>query len=468
VNYEVTVSYPDPVEGEAGDTVQLTVMEDGVDVTADSGTSYSVDDTAIATIDAPTLTGISPATISRNDSSVTFTLTGTNARTSGQTLQGLPTGVTQSGFAQASSTTWTVSLGASGSATLGAADVYIGDSDHGDSESSTITVASAAPTLASVSPDTIDQGDSGTYTFSGTHFRSGQTIGGLPTGVTASSLVVVSGTSITATLTASGSASLGASNVYIVDSTYGNSGTEVLTVDAGGSSGIPVTSGLVLQLEADHADVTTNLAAVGTLYDQSSTGVDFTQSVSGNKPTLLTNVTSTGMALIDFEASQWLTAGAYNAALGGTAGTIFTVMAVVNTLSTDRNVFSNRASATSGYRQFISRGASADGPRFGIANGTSETSIGEIGRDSILHNICATFNTSLPSTYVDGTAVDLAGGVGFLPNTTVRCALGTDSANVGTLTGQFYWGAVYVFNRVLNSTELGLMNTWIQDKWGTP
>jgi hypothetical protein len=121
-----------------------TSFEDGTDVT--SSAAFESDDTAVATVDRPTVTSISPPSIVAGGSG-SYTITGTNARTAGQDIEGLPDGVVATDFARASDTVWTVTLTADSEADTGLAAIYIADPDHGDSDTAALTVYAAGVNL---------------------------------------------------------------------------------------------------------------------------------------------------------------------------------------------------------------------------------------------------------------------------------------------------------------------------------
>jgi len=141
--------------GAAGATHQLTVkygvdFATGTDVTTLA--SYSSANTAIASIDAPTLTGVStPSSITQGTGPITFTWPCTNPRTI-QSLGGLETGVTASGPTVVDSTHISFDLTATGGATATGLNVFLVDTAHGNSGTQTLTVntASALPTTGLV------------------------------------------------------------------------------------------------------------------------------------------------------------------------------------------------------------------------------------------------------------------------------------------------------------------------------
>lgn len=468
--YSLTVS-PASISGAPAGTVQLTVTENGVDVTSDSGTGYATSDATIATVDAPTITSLSYSTINQNDSSVLLTITGTNARSSGQTLAGLTTGLTQSGFTQTSSTTWTVSLSASNTATLGTANIYIADTNHGNSGTSALTVANATPTLTSVSPNTIVQGTGPiTYTFTGTKFRSGQTIGGLPSGVSAGTVTVVSSTSITVPLTATGSATTGAASVDIVDSTYGTSGTQTLTVNAsGGITTLPVTSGLALRLHAE-AGVTT-ATGVSSWVDQVSGTTAVVQATGASQPGYIASAYNSKHCLRFNGSSQYLASSGVVSALNTQDATVFAVMKVSGGTG-NRYAFANvdlTAGVLSGYAMIADQNL-----KYSLMHGDGSHSgnwVLPAGlTDSSLHAVAGWMAQGFPTKqdiYVDGTNAN-SDSTGAVANTTKPIAVGCLNSTLGSLYFNGDVCEIICFNRGLTSTELTSMKSYFQSEWGTP
>src|SRR5208282_4402495 len=94
----------------------------------------------------------------------------------------------------------------------------------------TFTVSPGPPTLTTISPTSGAQDTSATVTLTGIDFLAGSSIN-VPAGggITVSGTTVVSATSITATFTIAGNATLGAQNVSVT-TTGGTSGNQTFTV----------------------------------------------------------------------------------------------------------------------------------------------------------------------------------------------------------------------------------------------
>ena len=210
----VTVTNPAPGGGVSG-TVSFTVLQLSNPV--------------------PTLTSINP-TSGEQGSAVPVTLSGTGFAT-GATIQVSGTGVTASSVVVVNSTTITATLTIGGGATLGSRNVTVTNPAPGGgvsgSETFTVTqVPNPVPVLTSINPSSGNQGTVVNATLTGTGFISGSTIQISGSGVAASSVVVVNSTTITATLTIDGAASLGSRDITVTNPVPGGgvSGIQTFTV----------------------------------------------------------------------------------------------------------------------------------------------------------------------------------------------------------------------------------------------
>lgn len=96
-----------------------------------------------------------------------------------------------------------------------------------------LVTSTSLPTVTSVSPDKIGAGASGkSVTITGTGFSSGATLKSSDAGVTFSSVKVVSATKITAKVSATSKATLGATGVLVANSSGASGACACLTVDA--------------------------------------------------------------------------------------------------------------------------------------------------------------------------------------------------------------------------------------------
>lgn len=108
---------------------------------------------------------------------------------------------------------------------------------YSSSNTTVATIGTSAPTLTGApTPSSITAGTGPiTMTFPCTNPHVSQTLGGLPSGVTAGAATVVDSTHISFPVTAASNATIGTANVFLLDPAQGPSGTEPLTVASGSS-----------------------------------------------------------------------------------------------------------------------------------------------------------------------------------------------------------------------------------------
>lgn len=139
--------------------------------------------------------------------------------------------------------TATVAVGAG--ATIGTDTVKLHDTSATLTDSPTLNISvvvPATPTFTSISPTSIAQNTSGTFSLVGTNLNNTQILASLPSGVSSGNLVCSSSTAATVTLSASASAPITTGTARISDPVNGTSGTQVLSVTAGTPSGTARTS----------------------------------------------------------------------------------------------------------------------------------------------------------------------------------------------------------------------------------
>ena len=176
----------------------------------------------------PTLTSASPNTGTQG-TSVPVTLTGTNFA-SGATVAVSNPGVTVSNVVMVNATQITATLSIAANATVGTANVSVTTAGGtSGTVSFSITAATPAPTLTSVTPNTGVQGTSVSVTLTGANFVSGATVAVSNPGVTVSNVVVVSATQITAMLSIASNATVGTANLSVTTA-GGTSGMAVFTI----------------------------------------------------------------------------------------------------------------------------------------------------------------------------------------------------------------------------------------------
>lgn len=258
---------------------------------------------------APVLSSVTPNTGAQGGI-VNVTLAGSNF-IAGSTVAVSGSGVTPGAVTVVSATQITAAFTIAAAAATGAHNVSV-TSANGTSGAVTFNVTGTPPTLTSVSPNSGSQGASVNVTLTGTNFVSGATVAVAGSGVTSSSVTVVSPTQITATLALAANATVGAHNVTIGTSA-GTSNTAVFNVTAGATA--PTLS-----------SVAPNSGAPGTSVNVTLTGTNFvagaTVAVSGSGVTAsgVTVVSATQItASVTIGASA--AAGAHNLTVTTGAGT---------------------------------------------------------------------------------------------------------------------------------------------------
>jgi hypothetical protein len=274
----------------------------------------------------PTVTSIAPTALRQLDSSATLTLTGTGFRTGGAiTISG--TGLTLGSTTVTNDTTASVPVTVDVAATVGTRDVTFtqaaGGGGAAGTKSAALTIKNPVPTLTTVSPGTVTQGDTGTtLTLTGTNFRSGGTVSA-GTGISVTGTNFVSTTSFEATVDVAAGATLGLHDVVYTQPAAG-----------GGDS---VTKSNALQVDAPDPTVTAIDTAVIKQGDVNVarflTGTNFrsggTLTISGSNVTA-SSVVVTSATRVDFNLSATAAAATGNrdvtwtqpASGGGAAATL--------------------------------------------------------------------------------------------------------------------------------------------------
>ncbi len=216
------------------------VWGDGTYLYAVDSSNYTIRRMALAT--APSLMAISPSTGAQG-SSVPVTITGTNFVSGATTVTVSGTGVTGTSVSVASGTSLTATLVIAADAPLGSRSVYVTTAAGSGGITFTVTIPVAA--LSAISPSSGNQGSNVPVTITGANFVSGATTLSISgSGVTGSSVNVLSGTSLTATLIIDAAAALGTRNIT-VSTASGTSNSITFTVTAGPSiSAVTPSSGI--------------------------------------------------------------------------------------------------------------------------------------------------------------------------------------------------------------------------------
>jgi hypothetical protein len=220
-------------------TATAAVSARNVTVTTVGGTSNPVTFSTLG----PVLTSIAPNTGARG-TSFPVTLTGTGLTgTTAVTVANSPN-MTVSNVAVVNDTTVTATFTLAPATALGNHNVSV-TAPGGTSNNVTFTVVNpAAPTLASIAPNTGVRGTAVPVTITGTNFTAaGTTVAVSGTGVTVSGVTVVSSTSITATFTISTTAGLTGRNVTVTTPGAQVSNAVTFTVQGATLTSISPTSG---------------------------------------------------------------------------------------------------------------------------------------------------------------------------------------------------------------------------------
>jgi hypothetical protein len=204
-----------------------TLGPSNISVTTSNGASNTVPFNVNAAV--PTLTSVTPNSGTQG-TAVNVTLAGSGFIT-GATVGVTGSGVTASSVTVASSTQITATLNIASTATPGPYNVSV-TTAGGTSNTAAFIVngASAAPTLASVTPSSGARGTQVNVTLNGTNFTAASQVRLQGGGLTQTNIVVVSPTQITATYNISSSALTGPHNTWIVTSA-GSSNMLTFTVN---------------------------------------------------------------------------------------------------------------------------------------------------------------------------------------------------------------------------------------------
>ena len=189
-----------------------------VSVQAASSVSPSAIGTATVTVTvpAPVLSSIAPAS-GVQGTKVAVTLNGSNFQ-AGATVAVGGSGVTAGNVTVVSATRITATFTIAATAAAGARSVTVTTSGGASAPQSFTVTAAPKPTLNSLTPDTAIRGASVKVTLAGTNFTSPATVSVQGSAITVSNAVVVSSTSITATLSIGPTAARRAHNVTVTTS----------------------------------------------------------------------------------------------------------------------------------------------------------------------------------------------------------------------------------------------------------
>ncbi len=248
-------------------------------------------------VPAPVINSVTPNNATAG-TTVNITITGTNLAGASAVLLNPSQGITVSSI-NSTATQVTASVTVSGAATTGSRTIAV-QTAGGTSNTLPCQINPAAvqntPTITSLSPTTVTQGESPSLTINGTNLGSGgaTTVNITPaTGITVLS-PFATGTQVTATLQVSPTAPVGTRQVSVTTAN-GTSNTLTLTVAASGSGSAPVIT-----------SVTPNNAALGADIDITITGTN----LSGANQVTFSPYVAVSVSQINASATQ-VTASLY-------------------------------------------------------------------------------------------------------------------------------------------------------------
>ncbi len=295
------------------------------DVTVLNGDGTTATGTGVLRISpAPTLTSISPSSAGQGALNRTVVITG-GGFVNGASLAAVFSnpGITVNSTTFLSSTTITATISISGSASVGAGSVSIINGDAGVSGVPVAFSVTAAPTVTSISPPTRGQGAAPQIvTISGSGFVNGAPLAFSQPGIILNSMSFVSSTSITANVSVSSSATIGASNVVVTNPDGGvGTGTNVFTVTAAPIVTATTPSSLAQGAPSQLVTFTGSGFASGATLAISGTGITVTSTNVVNSTSITAQIAISGSAPI---GARNVTVTNLDAGVGTGSG-IFTV-----------------------------------------------------------------------------------------------------------------------------------------------
>jgi hypothetical protein len=181
----------------------VSVTTPGGTVTKTSG--FAVNQASVS------ITSVSP---NQGNQGETLDVTITGTYFTGATAVSFGSGITVNSFTVNSSSQITASIAISGSAALGSRDISVTTPGGMATKTSGFTVNQASVSITSVSPNQGNQGETLDVTITGTYF-TGATAVSFGSGITVNSFTVDSASQITASISVSATATLGARDVLV-------------------------------------------------------------------------------------------------------------------------------------------------------------------------------------------------------------------------------------------------------------
>ena len=276
----------------------------------------------------PTVTSLNPSTGDQGATNESITVTGTGFQSGAAVTFPNNAGITVNSTTFNSSTSLTLSVSISGSATTGATNVVVTNPDAGTSTDANAFTVNGPPTVTSLNPSTGDRGATNeSITVTGTNFVNGSQLASTiahsgDSGVTVNSTTYVSSTSLTLSVSISGSATV-ASN-YSFNLTNGDGSTATLA-NAFTVNGPPTVTSLNPST-GDRGATNESVSVTGTNFDNDGTGFSASFSGQTTPPTVnsVTYVNSTTLTL-SVSISGSATTGAYTFNLTNSDGSTATL-----------------------------------------------------------------------------------------------------------------------------------------------
>ncbi len=289
-------------------TFKLTTSPVSATVTPNITANYSGTATAQLTVSPPSVLSLSlnPSTVIGGVANSIGTVTLNGSAPSDGTIVALSSNVAGAAvpasvlvLAGTTSATFTVTT-----STVAATTVATITATYGLSTTAMLTVVNpAAPTLASIAPNSGLRGTSVSVTLTGANFTAiGTTVTVSGTGVTVGTIAVVNSTTITATFTISATATISASNVSVTTTTGGASNAVTFTAV---NPPLP-TLGSVAPNTFVRGTTTTSVTLTGTNF--TTTGISVAVNRAGGITVSAVSVTSPTMLTATFAVATGTTA----------------------------------------------------------------------------------------------------------------------------------------------------------------
>jgi hypothetical protein len=172
---------------------------------------------------APIATSAAPSALGQGATSQTVTITGTGFVT-GVVVSISGTGVTAANAVVTNSTSMTVDLTVSPTATTGARNITLTNTDHGTATCIGCFTVHAGPAASSITPPQKGRGLTGqSLTVMGVGFTPGTTVAFSGTGITVNSVTFFTGSHLTVNIDIAGGAATGSRNVTFANADHGTS-----------------------------------------------------------------------------------------------------------------------------------------------------------------------------------------------------------------------------------------------------